>query len=212
MRLGTQAFQCFHILFESGLHIDQFAQITLSPVRRDLQLFTLFTALRSESVRKLCWDDLDGESSLLHVRKAKGNKPYTIPLSFPCLAILRRREYENPKEFQIHGGDHGWIFPSLTRAKPRTVIPVAEPKQWRVDRGTGKRVQILPGLHALRRTHNSVGIEAGVLQEHREALLNHNNKGVNVEHYGQPQSWEHLAECQSLISRTLLERLNRKSI
>ncbi|MCP4446738.1 MAG: hypothetical protein GY811_15530 [Myxococcales bacterium] len=27
LRLGTQAFQSFHILFESGLHIDQFAQI-----------------------------------------------------------------------------------------------------------------------------------------------------------------------------------------
>ncbi len=128
------------------------------------------------------------------------------------LFYLASQEDENPKEFQVHGGDHGWIFPSLTRARPRRVIPVAEPKEWRVNRKTGKGVQILLGLHALRRTHNSVGIEAGVLQEHREALLNHNNKGVNVEHYGQPQNWEHLAECQAKISKAILGRLDVTSI
>lgn len=79
----------------------------LSPVRRDLQLFVLFTGLRSESARTLCWDDVDFEGELLHVRVAKGDKPYTIPLCRTMLELLDKRQDDNAIEFGPYGGDVG---------------------------------------------------------------------------------------------------------
>lgn len=182
---------------------------SLSPVRRDLQLFTLVTGVRSLGVRSIQWTDIKGE--LLHVRIAKGDKPYSVPLSTVAIHVLRRRRIENAIEFVDHGGDHGWVFPSLSRAKPYRVIHVAEPRESKPDKA-GKSIAILPGLHALRRTHNSVAMEIGIFQEHREALLNHNGKGVNVKSYGRPQNWTLLAKHQEAISQAMLERFGVSDI
>jgi hypothetical protein len=69
------------------------------------------------------------------------------------------------------------------------------------------RVQHLPGIHANRRTFNSVAIEIGIPIEARLALMNHEGKGVNVKHYGVPQSWDFLRECAERIEAGLRERL-----
>lgn len=179
----------------------------LRPVRRDLNLMALFTGLRSESLRTLRWEDVDHERRVLHVRKAKGDRPYTVPLCKTHLDILEARQRENALEFDWLGGDHGWIFPSFTRAKPYKVIPVAEAKERRKNKDTGEMEKYLPGMHPLRKTFNSVAIEIGVSKEHREALMNHEGQGVNVKHYGFPQNWDHLAECQAKIEAALWARL-----
>lgn len=175
----------------------------LSPVRRDLHLIALFTGLRSESVRSLRWDDVDWDRALLHVAKAKGDRPYTIPLTATHMEILRKRERENAPEFGPLGGDHGWIFPGVARGS-RRVQPVASGRPWKRD-GAAK----LPGLHELRRTYNSVAMEIGIDRESREALMNHAGHGVNIKHYGVPQRWDHLADCQRRIEAALWERLGR---
>lgn len=175
----------------------------LTPVRRDLHLFALFTGLRSESARSLRWEDVDWDRALLHVRKAKGDKPYTIPLAATHLEILRRRERENAPEFGPLGGDHGWVFPGIARGTKR-VQPVASGRPWKRDAEAK-----LPGLHALRRTFNSVAQEIGVALEDREALMNHNGQGVNLRVYTVPQRWDHLADCQRRIEAALWERLGR---
>jgi integrase len=175
----------------------------LRPVRRDLHLFCLFSGLRSESARSLRWDDVDWARALLHVRKAKGDRPYTIPLAPTHLEILRRRQLENAPEFGPYGGDHGWVFPGLARGSKR-VQPVASGRPWKRDADSA-----LPGLHALRRTFNSVAMEIGVSLEDREALMNHNNRGVNVRVYGVPQRWDHLADCQRRIEAALWERIGQ---
>jgi integrase len=175
----------------------------LRPVRRDLHLFCLFSGLRSESARSLRWDDVDFDRALLHVRKAKGDKPYTIPLAPTHLEILRRRQLENAPEFGPWGGDHGWVFPGLARGTNR-VQPVASGRPWKRDDKSA-----LPGLHALRRTFNSVAQEIGIPLEDREALMNHNGQGVNLRVYTVPQRWDHLAECQRRIEAALWERIGQ---
>lgn len=178
----------------------------LSPVRRDLQLFALFTGLRSESVRTLQWTDVDMIRCVLHVRKAKGDKPYTIPLTWTHAVLLVRRRAENADLFCPYGGDHGWIFPTLMRAKPYRVVHVSEPKERRRN-DDGELVKLLPGMHPLRKTFNSVAMEIGVSKEDRERLMNHEGQGVNVRHYGFPQNWGHLSECQQRIEAALWVRL-----
>lgn len=204
-----------HALEPRGERVDNadlpawFATVqTLAPVRRDLQMMALFTGLRSESVRHLRWDDVDLERRLLHVSRAKGDRPYTIPIAEAHVEIIERRRVENPILFSPHGGDGGWIFASLSRAQPFEVIPVAESKERRTDPATGKRENILPGLHALRRTYNSIAIEAGVSLDDRQRLMNHAGRGVNIKHYGFPQSWAHLAECQARIAAAIWARIN----
>jgi integrase len=178
---------------------------TLSPVRRDLQLFCLFTGLRSESARTLEWADVNGTE--LHVKRAKGDKPYTIPMTATVAEILERRRKENAVEFGPHGGDHGLAFPTLTRARPYKVQPVAEPKEWRTDSKTGARERYLPGLHALRRTWNSIAIEAGIPGEHRRALMNHEGQGVNLRHYGRPETWPAVRKSAETVEAELRQRL-----
>jgi integrase len=182
---------------------------TLSPVRRDLQLMTLFTGLRSDSVRHLRWTEVDEVRRLLQIERAKGDKPYTIPLVETHLDILRRRRYENPIDFDPYGGDHGWIFPSVTARWPRRVIPVAESKEMRWNEQTQRKEKILPGLHPLRRTYNSVAREIGIPLEDREALMNHNGQGVNLRVYTVPLRWDYLAECQARIEAALWERIGQ---
>ncbi len=193
---------------------DWYTKVTAmeNTVRRDLQLVSLFTGIRSEGVRNLRWEDIDDERKLFHVRKAKGDAPYTLPLVATVRKILEKREAGNATEFAIYGGDHGWIFPSLSRDLER-VQAVAEVKERRFDKtqedddGEPVRVKYLPGIHANRRTFNSVAIEIGIPPEARLALMNHEGKGVNVKHYGVPQTWDYLRECAEKIEAALWSRL-----
>lgn len=199
---------------DDGAFADWYAKVqTCSPVRRDLQLVSLFTGIRSDGVRHLRWEDLDEERELLHVRKAKGGKPYALPLVATVRDLLDKRRRENAVQFALWGGDHGWCFPSLTRDAPFRVIPVAEVKERRVDKtqededGDPVRVSLLPGIHANRRTFNSVALELGIPPEARLALMNHEGKGVNVKHDGVPQSWDYLRECAEKIEAALWARI-----
>jgi integrase len=207
--------------------VDWYARVMAmeNAVRRDMQLVALFTGLRSDSVRHLRWEDVDEERALLHVRKAKGDKPYTLPLVATVRDILQRRHDDNPATFDAFGGDGGWCFPSLSRElKPvrgedgrsklvQVVQPIAEPKERRADPskldedGEPVLVSYLPGIHASRRTFNSVAIEIGIPPEARLALMNHEGKGVNAKHYGLPQNWDYLRECAGRIEAALWARL-----
>jgi hypothetical protein len=112
------------------------------------------------------------------------------------------------------------VFPAITRSRPFRVIPVAEVKERehavdehgqivRDDDGQPVRTKPaeLPGIHAARRTLNSVAIEIGIPLEAREALLNHAGRGVNVRAYGRPQNWDYLRECATKIEAALWERI-----
>jgi hypothetical protein len=175
----------------------------LTPLRRDLHLFALFSGLRSESARWLRWDDVDWDRALAHISKTKGDRPYTIPITATHMEILRRRKVANVPAFDPYGGDGGWVFPGIALGT-RRVQPVASGRSWKRDDASK-----LPGLHDLRRTFNSVAHETGVALEDREALMNHNGKGINLRVYTVPQRWDHLADCQRRIETALWERIGR---
>src|SRR5690606_14699884 len=179
---------------------------TLSPVRRDLQLFCLFTGMRSEAARHVRWEhvnltskpiriaDVDVPPRALYVAKPKGgeSRAFVLPLPASVVEMLRARQAGNRDIFGPFGGDHGWVFPSLTRSAPFEVQPLAEPKEYRFDEA-GKRVAFLPGLHTLRRTYLSVATEAGVSELDRSVLANHSYGRQSVNQTYIRQAFEHLA-------------------
>ena len=101
-----------------------------NPVRRDLQLVALFTGIRSDGVRNLRWEDVDFDAALILVARAKGDRPYSLPMVKTVRKILERRQADNTTSALLSpfGGDHGFVFPSLSRDMTR-VIPVAEVKE-----------------------------------------------------------------------------------
>jgi integrase len=186
-------------------------------VRRDLQRVALFTGVRTDGVRRLRWEDVDFDEDLIHIRNAKGDRPYTIPLVATVRDILQARRVENERSFTAHGGDDGWCFPSLSRDLKR-VQHVAEVKERayvldergepkRDDDGVPIRESYLPGIQACRKTFNSVAMEIGVPKEAREALMNHEGRGVNVKNYGFPQNWDYLRSCAEDVERALWDRI-----
>ena len=190
-----------------------------NPVRRDLQLVALFTGIRSDGVRNLRWDDVDFDEELMFVARAKGDRPYSLPIVKTVRKILERRKADNAASAMLSpfGGDHGFVFPSLSRDMKR-VIPVAEVKERhhvmdadgnvvRDDDGEPVRVNTVPGIHVSRRTFNSVAAEIGIDLETREALMNHAGRGVNAKHYVQTERFDHLRASAKRIETALWERI-----
>ena len=186
-------------------------------VRRDLQLAAMFSGVRTDGIRNVRWEDLDWDGELIHIAKAKGDRPYTLPMTATLREIFERRRDENRDLMGPFGGDHGWVFPSLAR-DGKTVQPVAEVKERRAVRDAAGRARrdedgeyvretYLPGVHVSRRTYNSVAMEIGCPPETRERLLNHAGKGVNMKHYGQPQDWEHARGWADKIETALWARI-----
>jgi integrase len=180
-----------------------------SPVRRDLQLFCLFTGMRSEAARHVRWEHVDEGRAALVVPKPKGGeeRAFTLPLPKSVLEMLEKRKRGNRDQFGPYGGDGGWVFPSLTREAPFEVQPIAEPKEYRTDPTTKKKTQHLPGLHTLRRTYLSVAAEAGVSELDRHVLANHAFGRQNVNATYIEQAFEHLAGEQAKIEAALWARL-----
>jgi integrase len=178
-------------------------------VRRDLQMFCLFTGMRSEAARSVRWEHIDEERGALIVPKPKGGeaKAFTLPLPKTVLDMLAARKDGNRDLFAPYKGDHGWVFPTLTRDTPQKVIPVAEPKEYRLNEDTGKMEVYLPGLHTLRRTYLSVAAEAGISELDRHVLANHAFGRQSVNEMYIRQAFDHLADCQATIERALWARL-----
>lgn len=181
---------------------------TLSPVRRDLHLFCMFSAMRSEAARHVRWEHVDLDALSLKVPNPKGGeaKAFRLPLGPTLVELLRRRRTENAVEFEPYGGDAGYVFPSLTRAKPFRVQPIAEAKERRLNRVTGERERYLTGPHVSRRTFLSVAAEAGISELDRSVLANHAFGSQSVNQTYIEQHFGHLLECQARIDAALLAR------
>lgn len=175
--------------------------------RRDIQLLALFSSVRAEGLRNLRFEDINEEAGVFTVRITKGDRPYSVPMNKTIREIFARRRAENPelKLWEDYEGDDGWVFPTRTRGAPFAVVPLAEPKEWRIVKG--KRVQHLPGLHPLRRTYASVAAEAGVDEFTIKILMNHTIAGVTGKHYTQLEDLERFAQAQATIEAALWARL-----
>lgn len=179
----------------------------LSPVRRDLRVFCLLTGMRVGAATQARWEHFDAARGVLEVPRPKGGeaRAFTLPLAPGVVTLLVDRRKANAVEFGPHGGDQGWIFPSLSRDATR-VQPIAEPKEYRRDPKTGRKVRFLPPPHAARRTLISVASEIGISELDRHVLVNHSYGRQTVNATYIKQSIEHLRDCAARIESAILER------
>ena len=175
-----------------------------TPIRHDLQLFLLFTGLRSTDARTVRWEHVDFEKGTLHRPKPKGgeDRAFTVPVAEAVLDLLRRRRDENPL---IYADDKGWVFPS-TDMKGQ-VTHVRQARETGYDE-CGRKVRVLPSPHRLRDTFASAAHEARVHPLDLKVLMNHSlPAGDDVtEGYIRP-SIEHLRGCVEQIATFLREKM-----
>lgn len=178
-----------------------------NPIRRDLQLFILFTGLRATDAKTVRWEEVNFEEGTIFRPKPKGgeDRAFTVPVSKTVLEILRRRRDEN---HLLYHDDGGWVFPS--RNIKGRVTHVAQVKEQRYD-AMGKKVGHLPSPHRLRDTFATAGHEARLHPLDLKVLMNHSLPAGDVtEGYIRP-SIEHLRECIERIANFLLARFERPS-
>jgi integrase len=161
----------------------------LPPVRRDLLLFLLCTGLRSTDGCTVRWEDVDFEDGYLTRPCPKGgtSRAFSVPLAKPVLDLLRRQPQVGP-----------WVWPAETKSGH-----VEEPKvQGYRD---GKKVQLLPGPHTLRRTMISAAYAAGVPEVAVSLLANHQvPTGSTTRLYLGTTSTEWLRPHAETVCRVLL--------
>jgi integrase len=116
----------------------------------------------------------------LHRPSPKGGprRAFTIPLARAVAELLERRRLANAELFAEHGGDHGFVFPTVDRSG--CVTHVQEPKQQRTirrqtDDGTVQLAKVphLPSPHRLRDTFATAAHEVGVNPLDLKVLMNH---------------------------------------
>ena len=171
-----------------------------NPVRRDLQLFLLFTGLRSLDARTVRWEEVDLEAGTLHRPRPKGGeeRAFTIPLARAALALLARRRGANRR-------DGGWAFPTRDRAGRTT--HVVEAKEQRLVDGHKQRAW-LPGPHRLRDTFATAAHEARVHPLDLKVLMNHALPAADDVTMGYIRpSIEHLRESAERVAGFLEARM-----
>ena len=178
-----------------------------NPIRRDLQLFLLFTGLRSTDARTVRWEEVNlGDEprehrhlppGCMHRPKPKGgeDRAFTVPLSEPVLEILRRRREQNPI---IAGDDKGWVFPSVNMRGETTYV--RQPREARYI--NGRKAKILPTPHRLRDTFATAAYQAGIPTMALKLLMNHTLAESNdvTEGYVDPSDIDHLRECVQRVA------------
>jgi integrase len=191
----------------------------LSPIRRDLQMLTLFTGLRDANASRLRLDIIDWDRGGFVIPMSK-TTPFTIPFSSTVREILEGRRDENKMVF-AEKGDQGWVFP--TTDTHGGVIATVESKERRPDKlappwlkhgpapapypPSGRLVLFLPGLHALRRTYLSVADDIGVPDHVQKLLSNHSFGGRDVHEKYLRSEWSRLVAWVEQIDHALWERI-----
>jgi integrase len=151
----------------------------------------------------------------LHRPSPKGGprRAFTIPLARAVAALLERRRLANADLFAEHGGDHGFVFPTVDRRG--RVTHVQEPKQQRtVRRVTADgaahlaKVTHLPSPHRLRDTFATAAHEVGVNPLDLKVLMNHALPHADdvTQGYIRP-SLAHLSASAEAIAAFLLRHL-----
>ena len=136
-------------------------QAVPNPIRRDYFEFVLFTGMRREAAAQMRWEDVDFDTSMLHVPRPKGGekRAFDVPLSGHLMELLRRRKEEDAPF------ESPWVWPSPSSKHGR----ITEPKE------SG-----LPGPHALRHTYVTAATNAGLSPYHTKLLTNHSLPKADV--------------------------------
>lgn len=174
-------------------------QTIINPVRRDLQLFTLFTGLRRADVASIRWADLDLKKGSLHRPLPKGgaSRSFTIPLPDVCLEILKQRKQGNGPWF---GADCPWVFPTFNKAGE--VTHVVMPYEDRLG---------LPTPHRLRDTYTTAANAAGLSPYDIDVLTNHRPPQGSVTSGYIRQDFAHLQTQQQRVADYLKTKIGMKA-
>jgi len=133
------------------------ALTTLTPIKRDLNLFMILTGMRRTATIEARIEHFDEERGCLRVPNPKGGerRAFDLPLSGALIDLVRRRVAENR---MLYPGSP-WLFPSHSGSGH-----VAEVR----DDALGEFVG-----HALRHLYATLALEAGVPIAELKFLLNH---------------------------------------
>jgi len=125
----------------------------LHPVRRTFWLTVLLTGARRGSVDALRWADIDFHKRVIHFRKVKGGRTYSVPAPDRLLALLAC--YRNAE-----GSTSEWAFPSPRRPGAHLVYVRDD------HRG-------VPSAHRLRHTYRTRLVESGATPDQAKLLMGH---------------------------------------
>jgi integrase len=162
-----------------------------NPIRRDLQLFLLFSGMRRTAACEARWEEFDQARRVLHVPRPKGGerKAFDLVLSDYLFTLLMQRREQN--ELLYPGSP--WIFPSNSRSGR-----VSEPK-----------ISGLPSAHALRHSFATHARGAGINHADLKLLLNHSSGDVTQGYVHERGLLNHLRQQMEQASRYLLEHMNK---
>jgi integrase len=164
---------------------------TLSEIRRDLILFTLFTGMRHSESATIKWDNIGLEHKELHIHDTKNRQDLHIPLNQQAMTILNRRKSQAPEGCE-------WVFPAIIGINKKGH---ASMKSDHLRKVTGLTLTI----HALRRTFITVGRKLKRYED-TDALTNHVDGSMAGKHYDET-SIEDLRETTNMIGNEIERRL-----
>ena len=160
---------------------------TLSEIRRDLILFTLYTGMRHSETATLEWQHIDIEHKDLHIKDTKNREDLHIPLNRQAMAIMERRKAQAPEGCQ-------WVFPAIIGSNKSGHATMRSDHLRKV---TGLDLTI----HALRRTFITTGRKLK-RREDTDLLTNHVDSSMAGKHYDET-SIEDLRETAQMIGDTI---------
>lgn len=174
-----------------------------NPVRRDFQLFTLFTGNRSTATSEMLWKDVDltgavnGVPSIfIPTPKGGASKAFFIPLSDYLVSLLKKRRACVPTNAAFP--DSPWVFPAIDSATGH------------IEEPTEKRHDFLKRFspHALRHSYITLAQFAGVNVTDIAFLANQRPKSITVQYM--KALLGPLRERQQTITNYIKEHLYKK--
>jgi hypothetical protein len=147
----------------------------LSPIRRDLHRFFMFSGLRRESLLTVERDDARPADQLVEVRHMKSRRPFLLPLSGFMADLLRARMDADERI------GSQWLWPSPSSGSGHVV----EPKE-----------EGLPSPHQYRHHWRTQAIAAGVPYAESALLLDQRLPGASGGYVHQRHLADHLRQYQ----------------
>lgn len=149
-------------------------------ITRDAYLFCLYHGLRSEEAAGLKWEYIEDGKRLggidlvkneMFIPDTKNRKPLHVPLCRQSLAILKRRQEENP-------AGNLFVFPSLPRAQCLNKTGHVRLMSAELKAKTGLDITI----HGLRRSFITQARRLKIFED-ADRLTNHVDASISGKHY-----------------------------
>jgi|GEM_PF-758029 len=164
---------------------------TMSGIRRDLHLFTLYAGMRRIESSTLEWSHVDLDHKELHIVDTKNREDLHIPLCRQAMTILERRKAQASEDCK-------WVFPAIIGTSKKGHAGMSAEHLRKV---TGLDLTI----HALRRTFITVGRKLKRYED-TDRLTNHIDSSMAGKHYDET-GIEDLRETCQMIGNEIERRM-----